>query len=277
MSAPESIPFFQIDAFTAAPYGGNPAAICILCEPLPADSMQAIAAEMNLSETAFVTPSGPDGARHLRWFTPTVEVPLCGHATLATAHALLVEKGEPAPARFRTLSGILTVHLEKGGWLRMDLPADPPETAPPPPGLLEALGCPAGSPCAVSRNLWIVEVPDAGSVEELTPDFGALGHVDMGPSALGVSVTAPGPHGTDFVSRFFGPWVGVDEDPVTGVAHTVLGPYWGTKLGKTRLTARQISRRGGDLRLEIAGDRVHLSGQAVTVARGELVNPESSS
>jgi PhzF family phenazine biosynthesis protein len=238
--------------------------------------MQAIAAEMNLSETAYVTPAEPDGARHLRWFTPTVEVPLCGHATLATAHALLLEKGEPAPARFRTLSGILTVHLEEGGWLRMDLPADPPETAPPPPGLLDALGCPADSRCAMARNLWIVEVGHSEVVQGLAPDFGALGQVDMGPSALGVSVSAPGPHGTDFVSRFFGPWVGVDEDPVTGVAHTVLGPYWSTKLGRTRLTARQISRRGGDLRLEIAGDRVHLSGQAVTVARGELVNPESS-
>lgn len=277
MSAPESIPFFQIDAFTAVPYGGNPAAVCILDQALPADSMQAIAAEMNLSETAFVLRPGPDGTRHLRWFTPTVEVPLCGHATLATAHALLVEKSQPPPARFETLSGLLTVHLTEGGWLRMDLPADPPEAAEPPTGLLDALGCPPTSQCAVARNLWVVAVLDAESVEGLSPDFGALLRVAMGPSALGVSVTAPGPEGTDFVSRFFGPWVGVDEDPVTGVAHTVLGPYWSERLGKTALTARQISKRGGDLRLEIAGDRVYLSGQAVTVARGELVDPRTSS
>jgi PhzF family phenazine biosynthesis protein len=129
----------------------------------------------------------------------------------------------------------------------------------------------------VARNLWIVEVADADLVQSLSPDFGALGRVDMGPSALGVSVTAPGPTDIDFVSRFFGPWVGVNEDPVTGVAHTVMGPYWAEKTGKRRLSARQISKRGGDVRLEIAGDRVHLSGQAVTVARGKLLEPEAHS
>jgi PhzF family phenazine biosynthesis protein len=232
--------------------------------------MQKIAAEMNLSETAFVEPPDAGGLRHLRWFTPAVEVPLCGHATLATSHTLLREAGQEAPLRFRSLSGILTVDEEEDGWLRMDFPADPPAPADPPPGLLEALGCPPGTTAVRSVKLWLVRLGSEEAVRALKPDMTALGAVDLGDTPLGVSVTAPGDGETDFVSRFFGPWVGVDEDPVTGMAHTVLGPYWMDELGAEELTARQVSARGGDLRVRRVGERIQVSGQAVTVVRGRL-------
>jgi PhzF family phenazine biosynthesis protein len=261
---------YQVDAFTDRPFSGNPAAVCLLEEGLSSEDMLRIAAEMNLSETAFVAPPGPDGVRKLRWFTPAVEVPLCGHATLATSHVLLRETGEPSPLRFDTLSGILTVEEEPDGWLRMDFPADPPSAAEPPDDLLEALGCPAGSPAARGVKLWIVRLDSEAEVRALAPDMTRLGKVDLGGTPLGVSVTAPGTGGIDFVSRFFGPWVGVDEDPVTGMAHTVLGPYWMEELGSTELTARQVSIRGGNLRVRREGDRIQVSGQAVTVVRGIL-------
>jgi PhzF family phenazine biosynthesis protein len=265
-----SIPLYQVDAFTDQAFRGNPAAVCLLEKPLSAEQMQKIAAEMNLSETAFVEPPDAEGVRHLRWFTPAVEVPLCGHATLATSHTLLREAGEEAPLRFQTLSGILTVEDEDGGWLRMDFPADPPAPADPPPNLLEALGCPPGATVARSIKLWLVRLNSESEVLALKPDMTALGRVELGDTPLGVSVTAPGHGAIDFVSRFFGPWVGVDEDPVTGMAHTVLGPYWMNELGSEELTARQISARGGELRVRRAGDRIHVSGQAVTVVRGKL-------
>ena len=239
------IPLFQVDAFTSTPFAGNPAAVCILDGPLSPAEMLRVAAEMNLSETAFVEPPGSDGIRPLRWFTPTLEVPLCGHATLGTSHVLLRELGEKPPLRFRTLSGILTVKEDADGWLRMDFPADPPAPAEAPHGLLEALGCPPGSPTALGTKLWIVRLGSEDGVRAVTPDMNALGKVELGDTPLGVSVTAPGNDGTNFVSRFFGPWVGVNEDPVTGMAHTVLGPYWMEELGMDQLTARQISTRGG--------------------------------
>jgi PhzF family phenazine biosynthesis protein len=261
---------YKVDAFTDQQFSGNPAAVCLLDAPLHPEQMQQIAAEMNLSETAFVEPPDDDGLRHLRWFTPTVEVPLCGHATLATSHTLLREAGQQPPLRFKGLSGILTVEEEDGGWLRMDFPADPPVEAEPPPGLLEALGCPPGTTALRAVKLWLVRLASEAQVLAMEPDMAALARVELGSNPMGVSVTAPGEGGIDFVSRFFGPWVGVDEDPVTGMAHTVLGPYWMNEIGREELTARQISLRGGDLRLRRVGDRIHVSGQAVTVVRGEL-------
>ncbi len=270
MSKGSEIPLYQVDAFTDQPFSGNPAAVCLVEESLSSEDMLLIAAEMNLSETAFVGPPGPDGIRKLRWFTPAVEVPLCGHATLATSHVLLREMGQKTPLRFDTLSGVLTVEEEPDGWLRMDFPSDPPETAEAPVGLLEALGCPPGSSTVQGVKLWVVRLESEAEVRALAPDMTKLGKVHLGDTPMGVSVTAPGTGGTDFVSRFFGPWVGVDEDPVTGMAHTVLGPYWMKELGSTDLRARQVSARGGSLRVLGAGDRVHVSGQAVTVVRGTL-------
>jgi PhzF family phenazine biosynthesis protein len=268
-----SIPLYKVDAFTDHPFSGNPAAVCLLVEDMPDDTMRAVAAEMNLSETAFVGPADLDGIRNLRWFTPAVEVPLCGHATLATSHVLLREVGVEPPLRFETLSGLLTVWEEGGGWLRMDFPDDPPAKADAPDGLLEALGCPADAATAVGVKLWVVELGSEADILTLSPDFTALEAVDLGDTPLGVSVTAPGDGDTDFVSRFFGPWVGVNEDPVTGMAHTVLGPYWMDRLGSEKLTARQVSPRGGTLRVRREGDRIQVSGQAVTVVRGTLTIP----
>ncbi len=271
MSARPAIPFYQVDAFTHQPFGGNPAGVCLLEEPLPSELMQRIAAEINLSETAFVQPPDPGGLWKLQWFTPTVEVPLCGHATLATAHVLLRESGARGPLRFDTLSGILTVEEEEGEWLRMDFPQDQPQPSTPPDGLLEALGCPPTSTVYRGVKGWVVRVPSQKDVRELNPDMPRLAEVEVGETALGVIVTAPGEGEVDFVSRFFGPWVGVPEDPVTGMAHTLLTPFWVREMGVAALRARQVSRRGGDLRVRMAGNRVQISGRAVTVVRGELV------
>ncbi|MFC1575167.1 PhzF family phenazine biosynthesis protein [Gemmatimonadota bacterium] len=270
MSSGAQIPFYQVDAFTDRIFGGNPAGVCLPEEPLPPQVMQDIAAEVNLSETAFVGPAGEDGVRHLQWFTPTVEVPLCGHATLATAHVLFREVGAEPPFAFETLSGILTVDEEKGGWLRMDFPQDPPRPFSQPGGLLEALGCPPTSVVLRAVKAWLVRVPTEADVRSLDPDMRLLEEVGVGDSALGVIVTAPADGEVDFVSRFFGPWVGVPEDPVTGMAHTILTPYWVREMGAATLKARQVSRRGGDLKVRMAGDRVQISGQAVTVVRGTL-------
>lgn len=268
-----AIPFYQVDAFTDRPFAGNPAGVCLLETPLPSETMQAVAAEMNLSETAFVQPTGPGGERKLQWFTPEVEVPLCGHATLATAHVLLREAEAEGPLRFDTLSGELMVEEGDDGWLRMDFPVDRPVPTPPPEGLLEILGCPPGTPTLLGVKGWIVHLPSKEDVQLLAPNFGRLVRVDVGPTALGVIVTAPGDGDVDFVSRFFGPWVGVDEDPVTGMAHTLLTPYWSTETGRTDLEAAQISARGGRLRVALRGERVQVSGQAVTVVRGTLTLP----
>jgi len=264
---------YQVDAFADTPFTGNPAAVCLLSRPLPSETMLAVAAEMNLSETAFVQPPDAEGIRKLQWFTPRVEVPLCGHATLATAHVLLREQEAGAPLRFDTLSGILTVDEAGGGWLRMDFPVDRPLPAPAPEGLLEVLGCPPSTPTLLGVKAWVARLPSAAAVAALDPDFTRLGRVDVGATALGVIVTAPGEGDTDFVSRFFGPWVGVNEDPVTGMAHTLLTPYWAEETGRTELKGQQISRRGGNLRVRVTGDRVQVSGQAVTVVRGTLILP----
>jgi predicted PhzF superfamily epimerase YddE/YHI9 len=257
----------QVDAFTDAAFRGNPAAVCLLDGREPDDAwLQNVAAEMNLSETAFLSRRG-DGDWSLRWFTPTVEVDLCGHATLASAHALweegLVPRSETA--RFQTRSGLLTAASD-GDWIELNFPATPAEAAQPPEGLLEAFGARA---LWVGRNRfdYIVEVSSEEEVRALQPDFSQLRRV----RARGIIVTSrTSTPGYDFVSRFFAPQSGVDEDPVTGSAHCTLAPYWSARLGRTRLTAYQASRRGGMLRVVFEGDRVRIAGRAVTVLRGEL-------
>jgi PhzF family phenazine biosynthesis protein len=262
-----TIPLLQIDAFAHRPFEGNPAAVCLLDGPAEAAWMQRVAQEMNLSETAFVHRRG-DGY-HLRWFTPVAEVALCGHATLATAHALWDTGRLPRreAARFHTLSGLLTA-TERDGWIELDFPALATAPAEAPVGLLEALGAQASF---VGRGPYdlLIEVASAAEVRMLVPDFGALGRVN----ARGVIVTARSDEPRfDFVSRFFAPTVGVNEDPVTGSAHAALGPYWASRTGKDEFLAYQASARGGVVRVRVAGARVHLAGRAVTVFRGELAS-----
>ena len=263
-----NIPIFQVDAFTEEPFKGNPAGVCLLRWPVEAAWMQNVAAEMNLAETAFPCPEG-DGFR-LRWFTPKVEVKLCGHATLATAH-ILWEQGILAPgleARFQTLSGLLTARRD-GGLIELDFPARPP--LPNPPDWTDAVvGALGIKPVHVGMSAEdiIFEAADEETVRTITPDFAALRSLP----ARGVIVTSRSEDKRfDFISRFFAPAVGVDEDPVTGSSHTVLVPYWAKKLGRTSFTAYQASARGGILHLRLEGDRVKIAGQAVTVLKGELV------
>jgi PhzF family phenazine biosynthesis protein len=259
------IPLFQVDAFAEQPFRGNPAAVCILSESRPDSWMQDVAREMNLSETAFVERRGDDFG--LRWFTPAVEVDLCGHATLASAHVLWKSGLLAADnaARFHTRSGLLTVR-QNGTAMEMDFPALEAEKAPVPEGLAEALSVQVGT-VVKSRFDYLVEVESETVVRELKPDFRALRAVP----ARGVIVTARGNGKYDFVSRFFAPAAGVDEDPVTGSAHCCLGPYWKHKLGRAELLAYQASTRGGEVRVRVAGERVFLGGKAVTVSRGELL------
>jgi PhzF family phenazine biosynthesis protein len=261
-----SLQIVQVDAFTNRPFTGNPAAVCILDEP-PADWwMQDIAREMNLSETAFLLPH--EEGFDLRWFTPTTEVDLCGHATLASAHVLW-EDGHLAPdeaARFHTRSGEL-ICTRADEWIEMDFPAKPTEAAEIPDGLEDGLGL---SPVWVGRNGMdlLVELSDEKQVRALQPDIGALRRVE----ARGIIVTSGGiGAGYDFVSRFFAPRAGVDEDPVTGSAHCALAPFWSERLGRDELVGYQVSSRGGKVRTRVRGDRVLLGGQAVTVMRGELL------
>lgn len=265
-----SYPLVQVDAFTSEPFGGNPAAVCILPEPRDAAWMQHVAKEMNLSETAFLVRrhgTGDESGFDLRWFTPAVEVDLCGHATLASAHVLW-ESGHLAPsdsARFFTKSGVLTAE-QQDGWIELNFPATADRQAEAPAGLAEALGV---EPRYVgkSRFDYLVEVDGEHLVRDLAPDLGQLRRLPV----RGVVVTSRAEtKGWDFVSRFFAPGAGVDEDPVTGSAHCCLTPYWSRVMGKTEFVARQLSARGGTLRLRLDGDRVRLGGQAVTVLRGEL-------
>jgi predicted PhzF superfamily epimerase YddE/YHI9 len=250
-----------IDAFTDVPFQGNPAAVCVVDHAEEEAWMQRVAREMNLSETAFVRPI--DDGYHLRWFTPGAEVTLCGHATLASAFTLWTT-GRLAPdaeARFHTLSGWLTCRRE-GNWIVMDFPAKPVTACEPPPGLADALGCTLG-PVGLNGMDYLVEVADAAIVRGLSPNFTALSALPV----RGVIVTsASDTPGVDFVSRFFAPAVGVNEDPVTGSAHCALGPYWSAKLGKGDLVGRQVSARGGTVKVGVRGDRILLSGQAVLVS-----------
>ncbi|MBI3875546.1 MAG: PhzF family phenazine biosynthesis protein [Verrucomicrobia bacterium] len=261
-----SLPIYQVDAFTDKPFAGNPAAVCILPAPRDETWMQSVALEMNLSETAFLQREG-DGWR-LRWFTPAVEVALCGHATLASAH-LLWETGQLAAsetARFHTKSGLLTAE-QRDGDIELNFPAKPVEPADAPPGLAEALRVTLRF---VGRSAfdYLVEMESAEALRLLKPDFTRLANIPV----RGVIVTAASDDTRfDFLSRFFAPASGVNEDPVTGSAHCSLGPFWQARLGKSEFTAYQASARGGVVKVRVAGDRVHLGGKAVTVLRGELL------
>jgi len=257
----------QVDAFADRPFAGNPAAVCVLREPADPAWMQAVAMEMNLAETAFLVEEGD--AYRLRWFTPTVEVDLCGHATLASAHVLW-EDGHLAPgatARFQSRGGPLSA-TKQGDWITLDFPATPMLRAVEPGPLAEALGVPVVSAWA-SRFDLLAEVESASAIRAIAPDFARLAAL----SARGLMATARSDDPTfDFVSRFFAPNVGIAEDPVTGSAHCGLGPYWAAKLGRGELVAYQASARGGVVRVRVEGDRVLLGGRAVTVLRGELVD-----
>ncbi|MGD1147167.1 MAG: PhzF family phenazine biosynthesis protein [Thermoanaerobaculaceae bacterium] len=257
---------FKVDSFTGAPFAGNPAGVCLLAEARDERWMQAVAREMNLSETAFLLPEG--GGFRLRWFTPVAEVALCGHATLASAHVLWEEKILPPgeTARFATRSGELRA-ARRAELIEMDFPAKPEQSAEPPANLLRALGV---TPSYLGRNQfdYIALLEDEAAVRAVAPDFAMLRTVEV----RGVIVTAPAASPEyDFVSRFFAPKVGVDEDPVTGSAHCCLAPFWAARLGKTEMSAYQASARGGALSVRVAGDRVFLGGRAVTVLRGELL------
>ncbi len=255
---------YQVDAFTNRRFGGNPAAVCPLESWITDELMQQIAMENNLSETAFFVPR-PDGDYDLRWFTPVAEVDLCGHATLATAHVLYRHLGySKEKIGFHTRSGLLTVQQSGEGYL-MDFPADRIELAPAPAILAEALGA---EPLEVwkGREDYLVVLPTEADVAALRPDFRKLTAL----GGRGVLVTAPGDN-HDFVSRCFFPAYGIDEDPVTGSAHTTMTPYWASRLGKTELHARQISARTGEVGCHLKGDRVELTGQAVTFMTGEVL------
>jgi PhzF family phenazine biosynthesis protein len=256
----------QVDSFTATPFAGNPAAVCLLAQPRDASWMRLVAREMNLSETAFLIRK--DGGFDLRWFTPTVEVDLCGHATLASAHVLWEEGHLPPhqPARFHTRSGVLGAE-KKGAWIEMDFPATPAEPTPR-IGALEAALEVQPTFTGRTRFDYLIEVDGEESVRSLKPDFAALRRLNV----RGVIVTSrASASGYDFVSRFFAPGSGIDEDPATGSAHCCLGPFWKERLGRDDLIGYQASARGGFVRTLCVGERVRISGQAVTVLRAQLV------
>ena len=264
------MPMYHVDAFTNRPFAGNPAAVCFLTDQRPASWMQAVAAEMNLSETAFFRPT-EEGSWQLRWFTPRVEVDLCGHATLATAHVIwatdMADQGETL--KFHTRSGVLTARRD-GLDIVLDFPTKVAEAAPAPPGLIAALGQDARH-TASNRMDWLVELADESSVRALQPDLAHLAQVE----ARGVIVTARADAGQpyDFVSRFFAPAVGVPEDPVTGSAHCALAPFWSQRLGKNNLLGYQASERGGQVGMRLHADRpgrVELLGQAITTMQGVI-------
>lgn len=264
------LPIYQVDAFTDRVFAGNPAAVVPLESWLPDSQLQAIAAENNLAETAFFTRSGQgvEGGYELRWFTPAVEVDLCGHATLATAFVIstILEPGRAHMDFATRQAGTLTVTRD-GDRYTLDFPCRPASPAEQPdPNLLAALGGPA--PVAVlSGRDYLVVYESADAVRALAPDMALLSKLDL----WAVCVTAPGEGGVDFVSRLFAPAQGIPEDPVTGSTHCMLTPYWAERLGKTVLKARQVSARGGDLLCELAGDRVKIGGQAVLYLEGSIL------
>ena len=259
---------YQVDSFTNKPFAGNPAAVCVLPQERDERWMRDVAREMNLSETAFLVRAS-DGY-NLRWFTPAVEIELCGHATLASAH-ILWETGELRPdeqARFHTLSGLLTAD-RRGDWYEMDFPATSETPVEIPAGLVETLGTDIQVKNIVANKFdFLVEVSSESIVRAIQPDFTRLSKIPV----RGVIVTSRSDsRDYDFVSRFFGPAVGVNEDPVTGSAHCFLSPYWSERLGRNELIGYQASARGGVVKVRLDGDRVHIGGQAVTVLKGELI------
>ena len=259
------LPFSRVDAFREGPFSGNPAAVVLLDRPRPARWMQAVSADMNLSETAFLLRA--PGAWRLRWFTPTTEVGLCGHATLASAHFLWEEEllAPAETALFLTRGGRLAAR-RRGPLIVLDFPSRPPVPFSPPPALSEALGLEARE-AERAGGLWIVRAGSQRELRALRPDFKALARLPAGD----VAVTCRARGRADFLSRVFAPREGIDEDPVTGSAHCALGPYWSKRLGKSELRARQASARGGALTVELRGTRVLLGGRAATVLKGRLV------
>lgn len=257
-----------VDAFTDRPFAGNPAAVCILPRPADESWMKDVAREMNLSETAFLHPIDNTSAYSLRWLTPNVEVDLCGHATLAAAHVLW-EEGHLDPslaARFQTRSGLLIAERVEHT-IELDFPALATEPISPPEDLAQALGSEIVFAGKTRMDL-LVELPDETTLRALTPNFSSLGRIP----ARGVIVTAPSDQAEfDFVSRFFAPQSGIDEDPVTGSAHCALAVYWGDRLEKSQMVGYQASARGGVVRVTREGDRVKLGGQALTTLRAELL------
>ncbi|MDQ4105161.1 MAG: PhzF family phenazine biosynthesis protein [Actinomycetota bacterium] len=272
-----------IDAFADRPFSGNPAAVCLLDAYAWPDEvwMQQVASEMNLSETAFAHPlrEPADADWALRWFTPAVEVDLCGHATLATAHALHCDRGHPGTVRFGSRSGVLTTHTHDDGSIMLDFPAASTTEIPVPDGLAEALDAnPEAAYGTGTLGDLLVALPDEAEVRALAPDFTALAHLARRDGIRGIIATASAADlgsGYDFVSRFFAPTVGIPEDPVTGSAHTALAPYWSERLGRNRLTGLQNSARTGLVHTTIDGDRVHLTGRAITVLDGTLYHATS--
>jgi PhzF family phenazine biosynthesis protein len=258
--------FVHVDAFTDEPFSGNPAAVFVLDSARHDDWYQAVAAEMNLSESAFVVPDGDVWS--LRWFSPTVEVDLCGHATLASAHVLWTSGAAQGPLRFATRSGELKAEQDGSG-IRLDFPSRLPLERPPDPGLLESLGIVIDDVrwVGASGPLWLIELGEPSQVEAVRPDFVALRRIDGDLFIL----TALGGEGGDVVCRCFAPALGIDEDPVTGTAHCVLGPFWAPRLNRPRLRSHQISARGGWVGVEVKGERVTLIGRAVTVVEGTVL------
>jgi PhzF family phenazine biosynthesis protein len=255
-------PFYQVDAFTDRLFGGNPAGIFPLDKWLTDETMQKIAMENNLSETAFFVKK--DGGFHIRWFTPKVEVNLCGHATLASAHVIFQDPGFSGDViSFESRSGLLNVTRE-GDLLILDFPANKPQRTALPNDFVQSLNI-TPVQCFRGKEDYLLLYKSQQEIEALIPDFRRLEKID----ARAVIVTSPGEK-VDFVSRFFAPRVGVDEDPVTGSAHTVLIPFWAEKLGKTEMKALQLSRRGGTLFCRLRGDRVDIGGRAVTYLKGEI-------
>jgi PhzF family phenazine biosynthesis protein len=266
-----------IDAFTERPFAGNPAAVCLLdASDWPDEGwMQRVAREMSLSETAFAhpLPEGGEADFALRWFTPETETNLCGHATLATAHALRADRGEPGTVRFSSHSGVLVAHAREDGTITLDFPAATLTEAPAPEGLADALGAvPEATFETGALGDRLAVFADEAAVRGIEPDSGALARLIRRDGIRGIIVTAPADPGgePDFVSRFFAPADGIPEDPVTGSAHTALAPYWIGRLGRDGLVGLQASPRGGLVRTELHGDRVHLTGRAVTVVDGTL-------
>jgi PhzF family phenazine biosynthesis protein len=258
------IPYYHIDAFTSRVFAGNPAGVCIL-SAFPTDqTMQQIAAENKHSQTAFLI-QRPDGDFNLRWFTPTVEDDLCGHATLAAAYVLALRAHGVWPVRFHTRSGVLTVARD-GDYLEMDFPAWPPQPCELPNTLLPALGLQTAQ--VMKSRDYMVVVDHEEQVRALSPDIAALATLDIGIG--GIIVTAPGAGAVDYVVRFFAPSVGIDEDPATGSINCTLVPYWAERLGRRRLWAQQLSARGGELRCEMAGERINIAGQARLYLQGTL-------
>jgi len=257
---------YQVDAFTDKPFFGNPAGVCVLTEQVTDEWMQKVAMEMNLSETAFLLKQ--DNGYNLRWFTPTIEVDLCGHATLASTHILWEQNYLPEneEARFYTKSGLLTAKKIDNGWTELNFPSEPDNETISPKGLLESLGVQAKY-VGKNRLDYIVEVSSEEEVRNLKPDFNTLGKIPC-TGIIVTSISASKEY--DFISRVFAPSVGINEDPVTGSAHCCLAPYWKKRLNKNQFIARQVSERGGILTVRLEDDRVYIGGQAVTVLKAEL-------